>query len=54
MHTTFDYRGRPRPVMVEKRSRARGIRAHRTVYALTPRERDRLLISLLEKEAQAA
>jgi hypothetical protein len=54
MHTTFDYRGRPRPVMVSKRPRGQEIRDHGPVYALTPRERDRLVISLLEKEAQAA
>jgi hypothetical protein len=54
MHTTFDYRGRPRPVTVRKRPRDSEIRAHGDVYALTPRERDRLLIWLLEKEAQAA
>jgi hypothetical protein len=54
MHTTFDYRGRPRPVMVRKRPRDWEIRAHGDVYALTARERDRLLIWLLEKEAQAA
>jgi hypothetical protein len=40
--------------MVRKRPRGREIRAHGHFYGLTLRERDRLVISLLAKEAQAA
>lgn len=54
MHTTFDYRGRPRPIMVRTRHRGRAIRAHGNVYALSSRDRSWLLMPRLEKAGQAA
>jgi hypothetical protein len=54
MHTTFDYRGRPRPATVSTRPGDREIRAHGNVYALSPRERGRLVMPRLEREGQAA
>lgn len=39
--------------MVRKRPRVQE-RAEGTVYAVTPRERDRLVMSLLEKQERAA
>jgi hypothetical protein len=52
MHTTFDYRGRPRPVMVRTRPRGQEIRAHGNVYALT--DSTWLVMPRLEKARQVA
>jgi hypothetical protein len=66
MQTTFDYRGKP--VMVSRTSGGWELRAHGNVYgsrflydavaaglpSLTARERDGLVIWLLEQETQAA